>query len=89
MKARVCIWPAEMAGSTPRENPCPTGSGSLGVWTRYGAPYQREEAYPEFADVLFFWTLEQSFNPPGQTQCLESKRQATFSKCRHASFVLP
>jgi len=34
----------------------PTGSGTIGRLEAVKAPYQREEAHPEFADVLFFWT---------------------------------
>jgi Zn-dependent peptidase ImmA (M78 family) len=36
--------------------PLPNGSGINGRMEAMRAPYQREEAHPDFADVLFFWT---------------------------------
>ena len=36
----------------------PNGTRLVGRLQAVQAPYQREDAHPEFADVLFFWTAE-------------------------------
>jgi hypothetical protein len=54
-----CVYLAGRNGGihAARES-LPNGSHLMGRLEAVRAPYQREEAHPEFADVLFFWTTE-------------------------------
>jgi Zn-dependent peptidase ImmA (M78 family) len=53
-----CVYNAGRNGGVHfgRES-LPNGSSTIGRLEAVKAPYQREEAHPEFADVLFFWTV--------------------------------
>jgi Zn-dependent peptidase ImmA (M78 family) len=54
-----CVYEAGRNGGihSAREA-LPNGSGMTGRLEAVRAPYQREEAHAEFADVLFFWTAD-------------------------------
>src|SRR5437016_2301924 len=54
-----CVYEAGRNGGIHfGSEPLPNGSGISGRLEAVRAPYQREEAHPEFADVLFFWTVD-------------------------------
>lgn len=53
-----CVYQAgRNAGIYSGYEPLPNGSSAMGFLEAVRAPYQREEAHREFADVLFVWTL--------------------------------
>jgi Zn-dependent peptidase ImmA (M78 family) len=52
-----CVYEAGLNGGIHfGKESLPNGSGLTGRLEAVRAPYQREEAHPEFADVLFVWT---------------------------------
>lgn len=55
---RSCVYQAGRNGGIHSGlEPLPNGSSAMGHLEAARAPYQREEADREFADVLFIWTL--------------------------------
>jgi len=54
-----CVYLAGRNGGIhAAHEPLPNGTRVIAHLEAVRAPYQREEAHPEFADVLFFWTAE-------------------------------
>jgi hypothetical protein len=54
-----CVYLAGRNGGIhAAHEPLPNGTRLVGRLEAVRAPYQREEAHPEFADVLSFWTAE-------------------------------
>ncbi len=53
-----CVYLARNGGVHAARESLPNGTRLVGRLEAVRAPYQREEAHPEFADVLFCWTAE-------------------------------
>lgn len=54
-----CVYVAGRNGGIhAAHEPLPNGTRLVGRLEAVRAPYQRDEAHPEFADVLFFWTAD-------------------------------